>query len=277
LIIVTIQLGLALAGTILFLLFGSYPQNALGSLAVLGMALVFFVASIILMLLILLVYIFAAEKVNPKSVAKHKFYNQYGFYLFNYLLRVIVKVTGKENLPKTNRFIVVSNHIEYSDPVYIKQAFYAYPMAFVAKEELFRYLVVRNLMQGAGCISINRSNTRAGLQSILDTVNAIKGGQPMAIFPEGTRSYQNAMIPFKPGSFKLALKAEADIIPVCLYDMHGIFGGFRIGIHKCRLHILPTIPFADIAGKDTTEISNLVQARIEAKMQVFRETAGKDK
>ena len=273
-IIVLVQLGLALAGTVLFLLFGSYPQNLLGSLEVLGIALLLFVASIVFMLLLLLAFIFAAEKTNPKSVAKHKFYNQYGFFLFNYLLRVKVKVTGKENLPKTDRFIVVSNHIEYSDPVYIKQAFYSYPIAFVAKEELYRYLVVRNLMQGAGCIFINRGNTRAGLQSILDTVNAIKGGQPMAIFPEGTRSYQNAMIPFKPGSFKLALKAEADIIPVCLYDMHGIFGGFRIGIHKCRLHILPAIPYIEIAGKDTTEISNLVQAQIEAKMQAFREESG---
>ncbi len=269
-IIVIINLFLTLAGTALFLIFGTYPQNIVGTLMVLGVAVGLFFASMIVLLLLLIVVIYTTVNTNKKSLLKHNFYNQFGFYIFNFILRVKVIVTGRENLPQSNRFVTISNHIEYTDPIYMKQIFKKFPMAFVSKEELFRFSLLRYLMLGTGCISLHRGMARQGLQAILDTVNAIKNGQPMAVFAEGTRSYSNEMIPFKAGSFKLATKAEADIVPVCLYDMHGIFRRFRIGIQKCYIHVLPVIPYKQIADMDTNAISVMVQNLVEKQMKEFK-------
>ncbi len=269
-IIVIINLFLTLAGTALFLVFGSYPQSVVGTLMVLGVAIGSFLASMLFLMLILVVVIYTTVHTNKASLLKHNFYNQYGFYMFNFMLRVKVIVTGKENLPTNNRFVTISNHIEYTDPIYMKQIFKKFPMAFISKEELFRSSILRYLMLGSGCISINRGMTRQGLQAILDTVNAIKNGQPMAVFAEGTRSYKNEMIPFKAGSFKLALKAEADIVPVCLFDMHDIFKRFRIRIHKCYIHVLPIVPYKQIADMDTNAISEMVQDMIEKQMEFYK-------
>ncbi len=269
-IVVIINLCLTLAGTALFLVFGSYPQNAVGTLMVLGVAIGMFFASMLVLLLFLVVVIYTTVNTNKKSLLKHNFYNQFGFYIFNFILRVKVIVTGRENLPQNNRFVTISNHIEYTDPIYMKQIFKKFPMAFISKEELFRFSILKYLMLGSGCISIHRGMARQGLQAILDTVNAIKNGQPMAVFAEGTRSYKNEMIPFKAGSFKLALKAEADIVPVCLFDMHDIFRRFRIRIHKCYIHVLPIIPYEQIADMDTNAISIMVQDMIEKQMEAFK-------
>lgn len=268
--IIIIHLFLTFAGTLLFLFFGSYPLSFVGTLAILGVVLGLFFAWMIILLLILVAVIYLTAKTNKQSLLKHSFYNQYGFYIFNFLLRVKVIVTGRENLPVNNRFVTISNHIEYTDPIYIKQIFHKFPMAFVSKEELFRFSLLRNLMLGAGCIFLSRGMKRQGLQAIQDTVNAIKNGQPMAVFAEGTRSYKNEMIPFKAGSFKLALKAKADIVPVCLYDMHGIFRRFRLRIHKCYIHVLPIIPYEQIKDKDTNAICLTVQDLIENQMEAFK-------
>jgi 1-acyl-sn-glycerol-3-phosphate acyltransferase len=217
--------------------------------------------------------LYVLESVDSKRVWKHRFYLMFGMYGLSYLLRVKLVISGKDNIPDHNHFVVYSNHIEYVDPVYIKHAFNNKPLAFVAKKSLFRFPCLRQLLIGAGCIRLKRGMDREALQSVLKTIKAVKNGQPMGVFPEGTRSHKDDVAPFKPGSFKIAMKAKADIVPVSLYHMHGIFKKGRIKIHKAYLDILRPIPHEEYKDMTTQEISDMVRESIIKKQKAHQEIA----
>lgn len=99
----------------------------------------------------------------------------------------------------------------------------------------------------------------------------------MGIFPEGKRTYGNHPIDFRPGSFKLALKAEADISPIAVYDMHEIYRKGRILPVTVYLHVLPLIKYEEIKDMDTIAIAQMVQAKVMAQMELFAQNTKKEK
>ncbi len=224
-----------------------------------------------LVLIVFVLFIFITEKIPGKVLWKHQFYDIYNHYIFNFIFRAKPVILGKENLPEDTNFAVFSNHIEYTDPLYIKQVYKDYPLSFVAKDTLFKYPVLRNILVGTGCVSLSRkTGDRQALMAILEAIKQIKEGQPMAIFPEGTRSYSNSMIPFKTGAFKLAQKAKADISPICLYDMHNLSKKFKFFRVKIYLKVLPLIKYEDYKDLDTVEISDLVYEKINKELDNFK-------
>lgn len=241
-------------------------QGILGWLVIF---LIFNILMIIGLLLLFVIFIYATEKISPKSKWKHYVVYHYNMYLFRFFYRTRLIVTGKENLPKNWNFVVYSNHIEYTDPLFIMQAYKGFPIGFVAKDPLFRFAVLKNLMYGTGCIPITKYADRSALETILKAIKQVKDGQPMGIFPEGKRTYMNEMIEFKPGAFKLVQKAKADISPVCLYNMHELSRKWRILPTKVYLHILPIIPYEEFKDMDSVQLSDKVYQIINEKLQSF--------
>lgn len=255
-----------------------YSANHLFNLDLVGIlaAILVFIVSFIVVFLVLftifIIFIYATEKTSPKSRFKHFVVHQYSIYIFRFFYRVKVVATGKENIPAKGKiFVVVSNHIEYSDPVYIMQVYKHHPMGFIAKEPLFRFPVLRNLMYSIGCLSMTRFLDRSALKTILKAINQVKDGLSMAIFPEGKRTYSNDMTEFKAGAFKLAQKSEADISPVCLYNMHDLSKKHRIFPTKVYIHVLPLIKYEDYKTLDSIRLSMMVRDQIQAQMKKYKE------
>jgi 1-acyl-sn-glycerol-3-phosphate acyltransferase len=224
----------------------------------------------VLVMLIFVIFIYTTEKWNSKSTFKHYFALTMNVYIFNFLFRVRPIISGKENLPKNNNFVVFSNHIAFSDPLYIMQAYRDRPLAFVAKDNLFKVPIIKNLIGGMGCVSISRTVTRDAMTAILESVKKVKNGQPMGIFPEGTRSYKNDLGEFKPGALKLATKAKADISPVCVYDMHKIARRFRILPIKVYIKVLPMIKYEDYKDLDSPTLSKKLYDITEEALNEFK-------
>lgn len=237
--------------------------------------LVFLVINLILTILVLLTFVFliyTTENFKHNSLGKHKMFNPFNEYIFNFLFRVKPVILGKENLPKNNNFIVYSNHVEYTDPLYVKQVYKNYPLAYLSKEELFKYPVLKNILRGTGCIPLSRKvGDRQALQAVLQAIKQVKAGQPLGIFPEGTRSHANVIGEFKSGSFKIAQKAEADISPVVLFNMHKTVDAFKILKAKVYIKILPIIPHEKFKDMDTNALSSFVQNLIETEMNTLKE------
>lgn len=221
----------------------------------------------IVLTFLLLAVVFHAKK--PEALWKHRYLGQCCEFAFEYWLRTKLVVHFPENLPKSNQFVIVSNHVGFTDPMYIIEAFRHYPVGFIAKSSLFRYPVVRHVLQFIGCIPIERQSDRQAVKAIIEGAKSIQAGRPMMIFPEGTRSHQKEMQDFKPGSFKLATKANAKIIPVCVYGVHLAKIRFRLKRVKVHLAILPSIEPSEYEGMDTTQIANLVQSRIQSQIEAF--------
>ena len=88
------------------------------------------------------------------------------------------------------------------------------PFRVVAKRHLFRIPVFGWCLTMAGMIPIDREKRASAFQSLERAADRIRGGEPVLFFPEGTRSRDGHLLPFKKGAFVIALKAGAPIVPV---------------------------------------------------------------
>ena len=222
-----------------------------------------------------LVFFVGFEKVRPSGMFKHRLLASYAHWYYNGILRIRLVVTGMENLPRSGRFVVVSNHIEASDPMFMKQVYKNFPVAFISKVALFKSFPVKNVLLSVGCIPISAKVDASARDSIYEGIKRVKEGQPMAIFPEGKRTYSNQIIAFRPGSFKLPMESEADISPIAVYDMHEIHRKGRILPVKVYLHALPLIPYTEYKDLTTVEIAQKVHDLVAAQMDRFAASLGR--
>jgi len=133
-----------------------------------------------------------------------------------------VTVTGRENIPKKGGVCFVSNHCGYFD-IILLLAYCGRPIGFVAKKELLWVPVLNCWIYMIGGLFIDRKAIRKAVRTINKGVERIKSGGGMIIFPEGHRSKGQGLLPFHPGSLKLATMAEAPIVPVALEGSYEVF------------------------------------------------------
>ncbi|MCL2880357.1 MAG: 1-acyl-sn-glycerol-3-phosphate acyltransferase, partial [Treponema sp.] len=124
--------------------------------------------------------------------------------------RVLIKVTGcrmtvngRENIPKKGGLCFVSNHGSIFDIVLIL-AYAGRPLGFIAKRELIYIPLINIWIPLLGGLYIDRDNLRKGLKTIKRGISNIESGGVMVVFPEGHRSRGQGLLPFRPGSLKLA-------------------------------------------------------------------------
>ena len=133
-------------------------------------------------------------------------------------------VMGKELLDQEEPVIYCANHRHLYDP-FLLACFIKKDVRFMAKKELFENKLMARIMNGFGAISVDRS--RADVTSIKRAVAALEAGEPVGIFPEGTRSDGNEMGQIHAGAVWIALKSGAPIVPAYI-DCKGVFRRTRI-------------------------------------------------
>ncbi len=169
-----------------------------------------------------------------------------------------VTVNGAENLPKDGVCVFIGNHQSYFDiPVLL--GYVNTPKAFIAKAEILKVPVLSAWMKLMQCTFMVRNSPRQSLQAMNEAIENVKKGYSLVIFPEGHRSKGGPMLEFKPGSFKLAFKSGAPIVPFTidgtykLYEDHGIDSG------EVSITLHPVIPTAGLSREEQAEIPAKVQ------------------
>ncbi len=124
-------------------------------------------------------------------------------------------VYGRENIPKDEAVLYAANHNGIFDVLA------TYPLmpgrtGFVAKDVVEKVPLLSSWMKRLNCLFLDRKDPRAGMQMILDSIDMIKNGISVFIFPEGTRSKDGKLGDFKAGSVKMATKTGCAIIPVAI-------------------------------------------------------------
>ncbi|MDR2899982.1 MAG: 1-acyl-sn-glycerol-3-phosphate acyltransferase [Treponema sp.] len=157
-----------------------------------------------------------------------------------------LNIQGRENIPRKDGVCFVSNHVGLFDIV-LALAFIGRPFGFVAKRELLYAPFVNIWIWLLGGLFMDRKNLKRAHHAIEEGVKRIKTGGGMIIFPEGTRSRSRGLQPFRSGSFKLATKAEAVIIPMTINGTYDVFE---------RTNLIQKTPLDVIFGKpiSTTDI-----------------------
>ncbi len=138
-------------------------------------------------------------------------------------------VSGKENFPLTGGLVVVSNHVSYWDPVVVVSALDR-QVYFMAKAELFKIPLLGPLIVRFGAFPVQRRGFNR--QSIRYALNLLRSQRIVGIFPEGTRSRTNNLLPPHEGAVALALKAKVPILPVALIGTRGIRSKVRVKIGR---------------------------------------------
>ena len=164
-----------------------------------------------------------------------------------------VDVKGLANIDPGKSYIYMANHRSNFDiPVLLG----CLPIQFrwLAKAELFKIPIFGRAMSGAGYVKIDRSNRVSAIRSIDEVAAKMKNGVSVMIFPEGTRSQDGHLKPFKKGGFVMAVDTGVPIVPIILRGTRSIMakGSWRINPDKVALFIDKPI---DTSGftRDTKE------------------------
>ena len=130
--------------------------------------------------------------------------------------------SGEENIPRKDGAILASNHVSYLDFAIVGTA--ALPVGrlvrFMAKKEIFDHKIAGPLMRGMHHINVDRSN---GSASFVAALRALKSGEIIGIFPEGTTSTSFEIKELKSGAVRLAMGAGVPIIPTIIWGSQRIW------------------------------------------------------
>jgi 1-acyl-sn-glycerol-3-phosphate acyltransferase len=127
---------------------------------------------------------------------------------------VKVEVRGLDALPPRN-YIFMSNHVSNLDPpVLIPRS--PGRCSVLVKSELFRIPILGTAMKMAELVPVERNNREAAIESVRAAAVVMQHGLNMVIFPEGTRSMDGCLLPFKKGPFHLAMKTGVPVVPVTI-------------------------------------------------------------
>lgn len=177
--------------------------------------------------------------------------------------RVTVDVSGTENIPKENGYIIFPNHQGMFDALAFLET-HEKPFVTVMKKEVKDVFLLRNVIQLLQAEIIDREDIRQSMTVIRNMTNRVKGGENFIIFAEGTRSKNgNTVGEFKGGSFKSAMNAHCPIVPAALIDSYKAFDTNSIKKLTVGLVYLPPLYYEDYKDMKSTEIAELVQERIQ--------------
>lgn len=165
-----------------------------------------------------------------------------------------VQVQGQENIPSEGGVCFVSNHSGFFD-IALLLAYCSRYIAFIAKRELIYFPVLNLWIALLGGLFIDRKNPRKALRTINAGVARIKAGGAMLIFPEGHRSRDQGLLPFHPGSLKLATQSEAVIVPVAITGTYNAFErNYRVTPSSLSISFCRAISTAGIPPTDRKAI-----------------------
>ena len=173
------------------------------------------------------------------------------------ILRIRVKKTGLEKMPKDGRFLLIANHTDNSDPIILLYCLAKYQLAFISKRENRDMFVIGPMMHKIQCQLINRENDREALKTILKCIQILKEDKAsVAVFPEGGIDDDLLLHKFKPGVFKIAQKANVPIVVCTLKNTKVVVKNLKKWKRSdVEMKVLEVIPAEELKGVTTVDIA----------------------
>ena len=177
--------------------------------------------------------------------------------------RVSLVVTGIDNIPAENGFIMFPNHQGLFD-VLALFASCPRPFSAVVKKEAANLILVKQVLGAMRGLSMDRDDLKDQVRVIGEVIKRVKGGDNFVIFAEGHRSRKgNEILDFKSGTFKSAVKAGCPIVPVALIDSFKPFDISSLKQVTVQVHYMKPIYPEQYMGLKTSEIAHLVHDQIQ--------------
>ncbi len=173
---------------------------------------VFLTLNVLLILFELVATVFFKREIGGKPSRFCRFFMEHMMDWFHSLARISVKLEGEEMIPK-EPCLLICNHISLLDATTAVKALRRRKMSIIAKESVFRIPLVAPYIRRCSFLPLDRGNPRKGLATLKNASKLMtEYGMDVLIYPEGTRSTNGELLPFKEGAFMVAKWAKAPIV-----------------------------------------------------------------
>lgn len=181
------------------------------------------------------------------------------------ILQAEITVVNGDRIDPTQSYLVMANHNSFIDiPVlFLKMPFYTY---FIAKKELRKIPLLGWYIKAYGMIYIDRSDRKKAQKSIQQAGELVANGKRVIIFPEGTKSKDGTIGPFKKGGFHLAEQAQVQILPLKIEGARDVWPNkkpFQLRKGKITVKVGEPIPPESMAGMEINEQAVYLRSCIE--------------
>ena len=170
-------------------------------------------------------------------------------------IRVVGRGLG--NVDPGKRYVFMSNHVSHADSPALALVI-SHPLHWVFKKELARIPVFGQVLLSGGQIMVDRSSPEKARAAMAEALSGLSGSNSVMIYPEGTRSRDGNLQPFKKGGFWMALEAGLPIVPVKVSGSRDVVAAdsLRIRPGTITVEILPPV---ETAGKTAADIPELME------------------
>jgi 1-acyl-sn-glycerol-3-phosphate acyltransferase len=219
-------------------------------------------------------YVIVAANVVPRAKHYDACIKGWGI-VFSFATGTRMTVEGAEKLDPASAYVVVSNHLSNLDPP-LHIAKLPVPIRFLAKKELFRVPILGRAMKAVGMIETDRQAHASAHRSINEQVGRVVAmGKSLIIYPEGHRSRDGELHPFKKGAFRIAVDNRMPVVPVAIV---GTGRAWRPGdkvLHGGKAHMVihDPIPTADLGRDDLDELRDRVHGIVAETFEELRSSA----
>lgn len=232
-------------------------------------ALIFFILTIINYPIMLIIRLFSKYKADMYALRCIQV--EFRVVLFLCGTKLIVK--GKENVISDRAALYTLNHYGMFD-VLVTYNQMSRPTGFVAKKEVKKVPMLNLWMKWVHCLFLDRDDPRSSMKMLVDAVDMIKNGYSVCICPEGTRNKTTEnVLPFKAGSFKIATKVNAPVVPVAVYNTNAVFEDQfpRVKKRTVYLEFMKPIETVQLTVEEKKNLHETVQNMIAERIQYVKD------
>ncbi len=182
------------------------------------------------------------------------------------------EVTGQMIRDPRRPYVAVANHESWADVFLLCHL--PWEMKWLSKDAMFKIPCFGWMMRMAGDIMLRRGERGSGAQALLAARDRLSKRVSVMIFPEGTRSRDGSMLPFKDGAFRLAIEAGVPVLPMVLAGTRYAIakGSMRWTKAHARLRVLPSVETTGLTLDDVGALRDRVRDIIaEAREQLLAE------
>lgn len=208
-------------------------------------------------ILIVLTIITALTTIVGSTIGNRDFWGYYPPMLwaraFCALLFIRTEITGRENIDKNTSYVFVANHQGAFD-IFLIYGYLGHNFKWMMKKSLKKIPFVGTACEYAGHIMVDRSSPAAIRETMQRAEKTLQGGMSLVVFPEGTRSKNGKLQPFKRGAFMLAEECSLPVVPLTIDGAFDLLPRGSINVHPGKVKLTihrPIVPNAD--GKHDLE------------------------
>ncbi len=171
-------------------------------------------------------------------------------------------------------YVVVANHESTADPFLLSHL--PWDMRWIAKEEIYKLPILGWMMTWGGDIPVRRGDKASTAQMHEEALRTLAAGMSLMIFPEGTRSKDGTLLPFKEGAFRLAIEAQVPILPIAVAGTRSCRpkGSKWFGDSNAIAKVLAPLDTKGLTMEDLPTLRDRTRARIASEVDELRVRLG---